>query len=284
MLNPHYIKVYTHLGIHKLPIESSIGVEKAPDKILSDKFLTNLNYPETSEFKFSQQSSDLYQTILKESLELRNLISKKIKENETVIVIGGDHSITFPSILADLERFGTNIGVIHFDSHADFNLFKTSPSENFHGMYLRIFFDKYDLPFFENAVPNKIPLSNLIFIGDLELDSEESNFIRNNKLNTVSSLDMENSKNKVLDQLKIFVEKHKHIHISFDVDVFRKEIASATTTPSQNGFSRKPIFEILSIIKNAKSITLDIAEINPEKKGAEQTIKLAQKVIYFLLS
>lgn len=291
MRKPHFFKAYTHLGIHNLPYGNFIGasgVENAPDKIFSDKFLKTLGNPSVSNFRFSNPEKikplNLYQTILKESLKFEKYILGQTKENETVIIIGGDHSITYPSILSDINRFGNNIGVIHFDSHADFNLFKTSPSKNFHGMYLRIFFDRFDLSYFDKSVPEKIPLSNLIFVGDLELDKEESEFINRNKLTVISSVYMENENLKILNDLKKFVEKFNHIHISFDVDVFRRNIASATTTPSKNGFNKEPVFKMLDVIRKSKSITLDIAEVNPEKKGAEKTIQIAQEAILKLLN
>jgi len=211
-------------------------------------------------------------------------MENKIKDDETLIVVGGDHFITFPSLLFDLKKNGTDFGIIHFDSHGDMNSFTSSPSKNLHGMYLRIIFDKFDLERFDHLVPDKMPPKNLLFVGDVEFDDDEKNFVEEKKFQVIESDDLKRSKLKSLKIVENFVKEFDHIHISFDVDVFKKEIVSATTTPSQKGFEKKDIFDILKIIRESKSLTLDVAEVNPSKKGAAETIKIAQEIISIVLS
>lgn len=291
-MTPHFFKAYSRQGIRYLPYgskEFAFGVEEAPSAILTPKFLSNFPSYELSEFTFTLPEKlpvDKYMgLVLSESLKFAKLIQDELKPNERQIVIGGDHSVTFPSTLADINRHGSNIGFIHFDSHADMNLYKTSPSKNFHGMYLRIFFDRFDLPEFDQTVPNKIPLKNLLFVGDLELNKEEREFFKSKKPSVMTRHDMSVRRQATLDAIQNFVKRFGHVHISFDIDVFEKSLVSATGTPAKRGFGKREVFEILQAIKdNARSFTLDIAEVNPKRKGADQTVNLAQEVILRLLA
>lgn len=286
MRNPHFFKAYCRIGIHNLPFGSSTvanGVEEAPDYILSDKFLNKFEKAQVSSFGFKEPEEigplNYFQTICNESVKFKDFLIKNHKKNETLIIIGGDHSVTFSSILYDLKTYGNELGIVHFDSHGDINLYHESPSKNFHGMYLRIFFDNFDLKYFDKLVKNKLSTNNLFYIGDLELNPEESEFINKNKIHNISNKNIKNNKSEALKNMELFINNHKHIHISFDVDVFNANLAPATGTPSKNGFNKENIFDILNIIKNAKSLTLDMAEVNPKKSGSKKTIKLAQEVI-----
>lgn len=286
----HFIKAYSRIGINFLPFGQNTvanGVEEAPDFILKEHFLNNFKNLKVSSFGFLEPEEidplNYFQTICEESIKFRDFIMQNHKDDDTLVIVGGDHSVTFASILYDLDIYGNDLGIIHFDSHGDINLYKDSPSKNFHGMYLRILFDKFDLKYFDELVPNKLPTTNLLFIGNMELDSEENEFIIKNNVYNISSEKIKKSKANNLEILDKFIYSNKHIHISFDVDVFDKNLAPATGTPSENGFNNKDIFEILEIIKKAKSKTIDLAEVNPRKKGAEITVKLAQEVILKLI-
>lgn len=291
MRNPHFFKAYCRLGINHLPYlqtDSAVGVEKAPDFILTPRFLNNFENYQVSSFNFTSpeeiKPTNYYESAVDELIKFKNILSAQVKKDEALVVIGGDHSITFPSLIRDIKRYRSDFGIIHFDSHPDFNLYKHSPSRNFHGMYLRAFFDHHDLPSLEKAIPDKLKLENILFVGDLELNPEEADFFNKQKPKVTSHKGMATEKEKNLKIIKEFIEDFSHIHLSFDVDVFKKELVSATTTPSADGFGEKEIFEILRILKQSKSLTLDIAEVNPRKIGAEKTIKIAQKVILTLLS
>lgn len=287
---PHFFKAYCRIGIQNLPYgqsSSAKGVEEAPDFILSSSFLKKFPKSKLGNFNFPQpekiNTSKYFQTINKQYTDFSNKLIKNVNKNDTLIVVGGDHSITFASLLYDLKTYGNDIGIIHFDSHGDICLYKKSPSKNFHGMYLRILFDKFDLLYFDKLVRKKLSKKNLLFIGDLEIDDEEKDFIKNN-FQTYSHSQIEKNKKQSLDEIQKFIYKFPHIHVSFDVDVFKKDLVTATGTPSKNGFNKKEIFGILKIVKKAKSLTLDVAEVNPHKKGAAKTIKLAQEIILEVLS
>ncbi len=291
MRKPHFFKIYCRIGVNNYPYgqeQTAHGVEDAPDKILTKSFLDKYNNYALSRFRFSIPESffdpHYYDSVLSQTIHLKMYMENVLKPHHTLVVVGGDHYITFPSLLSDLRNYGTDFGIIHFDSHGDINSYQSSPSKNLHGMYLRILFDKFDLEKFDRLIPKKMSAKNLLFIGDVEFDEDEREFVQRNKFKVIESDYMKKDKTNSLKAVEDFVGKFDHIHISFDVDVFKKEIVSATTTPSQKGFEKDDIFDILKTIKQAKSLTLDVAEVNPSKKGAKETIKIAQEIITTVLS
>jgi arginase family enzyme len=67
----------------------------------------------------------------------------------------------------------------------------------------------------------------LRFVGNLLLEKEEERFINNNRIKVYSS--QEATENNAFELLK-WAQNRKHLHISFDVDVFNDKIMSATGT------------------------------------------------------
>ena len=201
------------------------------------------------------------------------------------MVVGGDHSVAFSSLLAALSRLKNpqNLGYIQFDSHGDLHLFSTSPSGNFHGMWLRPFFGNFDSPSIAKLASSLLRPEQVLFIGNLELEPEELRFFAKNKIAQVSTSSLADNKRGSLEKIEKFVGRFKHLHISFDIDVFHQDYVSATGTPAENGFQPSSIFEILEIFAGSK-MSIDLVEVNPRKPTAHSTIKMAQKVLSQLCS
>lgn len=288
----HFYKASTRLGILYPPIHQkhlNIGVEDAPDAILTPDFLSKLTYTVT-EFDFPKPESvseNNYVSILADNLKkFKNLINKTVKNNETQVVIGGDNSVTFSSLLALLERAGDSkkVGYIQFDSHGEMNLYKSSPTKNFHGMYLRPFIGNFDIPEINKIVKFKLPAQNLLFVGDLKLDDEEKSFFIKSKFTNINRTDVFRNKKIVIKKIENFIAKFEFLHINFDVDVFNRKLVLATGIPSDKGFMFKDLLPVLMSVSKHPNLSLDLSEVNPKKKGKEKTIQMAQKILLTLLS
>jgi arginase family enzyme len=288
----HFYKAKTRLGILYRAIHQktlNVGVEKAPDAILTKDFLSKFKCT-VSEFVFPKPediSKESYLNILSNKLtEFKILINKTIEHNETQAVIGGDNSVTFCSVLALLERVDDSkrVGYIQFDSHGEMNLYKTSPTKNFHGMYLRPFIDNFDIPEIKKLVNFKLPTQNLLFIGDLKLDAEEKRFFIKSKFTNLNRRDVLKNKKDAYRKIEDFIDKFEYIHVNFDVDVFNEKEVLATGIPSKDGFMLEDLLPILKIVSKHPNLSLDLSEVNPKKIGAEKTIQIAQKLLSTLLS
>lgn len=284
----HFFKARSRIGIINNPNnqkEANIGVEVGSDYILDDDFLSGFKNYSLSSFNFPipmRILGEVYFEVLRNSiLDFKKFISIEFKPNEKQIVLGGDHIVSLPSVLAVLDRIEdhSKLGYIHFDSHGDINNSNDSPSGNFHGMYLRPLFDTFDIKLIDDLVPNKISTQNLLMIGNLDLDFGEKKFIRENKIKTISSESLTKDKNKTHEQLSDFVNNFEYLHVSFDGDVLDKTIFPATGIPSENGFMLSDVMGLISIISKHPNLSLDFAEFNPRKKGSEKSLKICKKVL-----
>jgi len=297
----HFFKTKSRIGLKNAPIYSdklNIGVEDGPDAILTKSFLTILArrpLANVNEFKFIKpeniKNRNFNQVLSKSILDFKNFINLEISssarnDKKTIqVVIGGDHSVTLPSILAAIERGVRNsFGIIYFDSHGDINLAKNSPTGNFHGMHMRPLFDKFDLPEIENLVPNKISTSNMLYIGNLDLDTEEEKFLTANKIRNITGNELKMNSAQILEEIKLFMDRIDQLYVSFDIDCMDKTEAPATGITAINGLHLMDLVPVLEVIKKHPDFSFDLVEVNPKKRGAKETILLAQKILSIVLS
>lgn len=289
---PHFFKAYSRLGIINKPARQktdNIGVEHAPDFILTPSFLKTIPDFDLENFTFSSPEKlskiDYWQKLTQELIAFKNQINQSLKPNQTQIVIGGDNSVSFSALLSLLDRVKdpSKIGYIHFDSHGDFSNSHFSISGNFHGMYLRPFFDNFDLPNINSLVTTKLNPNQTLFIGDLILDGDEVEFFQSKHLKNITNNDFLKNPQKEKNKIKEFIKSYDYLHINFDIDVFKKEVAGATGMPNDGRWGKLEIFSILDILKLHPQISLDLSEVNPKKKRAQKTIQISQQIINTIL-
>lgn len=292
---PHFFKAKSRMGLINPPMRHTKfnnGVEEAPSYIINQNFLDTLPKYKTSEFIFSKpediQKEKYYSKLAEELESFKHLINEKIKPAETQVVIGGDNSVTFSSLLAVIERLKDvrKIGYLQFDSHGEMHLLKTSVSKNFHGMYMRPFFDKFDVEEIENLVPNKLNLNQALTIGDIIFEDThpdgEKAFYKN--IRNINRQEFLQNKSSSLDQIKKFIAKFEHIHINFDIDVFKTESVGPSGMGDEGKWYWEDTLPIIEMLNKKQNISLDIVEVNPLITGAEKTIKTAQQIISLLIS
>lgn len=289
----HFFKAKSRLGLRNCPLgqtAENIGVENGADAIVTRSFAGSFSASDTSRSVFPTPdtiSSDVFNSVLaKEYGAMRDFINASLKSGSTQVVIGGDHSVTFPSVLALLERTEdeSGIGYIQFDSHGDMHLASTSPSGNFHGMYVRALVDRHDIPEIEALAPRKIPAENVLFIGNLDLQKEEEEYFSRRGIARISGARVRTRQKYVASSIRRFIKRFEHIHITFDIDCMDKSEAPATGIPAENGMRMLEIFPLLDEVADHPSISIDLVEVNPHVPGARKTIQLAQDILRAFLT
>lgn len=286
-MSTYYFAVLaSRLGLQFPPMGSTIpntGVEDGARAV--HEMLIDLIYPSdgaksthhtfTKKFALpeSLESQDYLQQTLREYDETVAQLLEQWPHNQILISLGGDHSTGYISLSAVLKRFGVDSTcVIMFDSHADLNTPQSSTTGNFHGMWLRSFFDGFE----KNTLANeKIKPVQLRYVGNLVLDDAERNFLQENEIKVYSS---ELATQQSALEIATWAHRYPHLHISFDIDIFAQHLVSATGTPNPNGFEFEHVMIFLKAIKNHPSISLDIVEFNPHKEGHENTLKIIKQV------
>lgn len=294
MKKPHFYKVRSRIGLLNPPIYTkipNIGVEHGSDMILDHQFLNHFPDVKIDSIDFPDPESVAKETyndmIVQTTLELKQLIQKTLAPDEIQVVLGGDHCITFPSVLAQIDQIGSTkkLGYIQFDSHGDINQYGSSISKNWHGMYVRPLVDTYDIAEIDALSKQKIPVKNILFLGNLFpfLDAEELDFFQKNNIKTFTPKTIREAKQKTIETFKNFINNFDHLHITFDIDALDKTIAPATGLPAAQGLLMEDIEAMLKLATTDRSFSFDLVEVNPEKPGAEKTIQTAQEILSMVL-
>lgn len=243
------INVYCNIG------QKKIGVEQGEFHILN-KFLN------TESISFSNMM-DIKCIIINNKnrySQLTKAVQESLNKNETILILGGDHSISSASIPSFLDKYREDAHILWIDAHADINTKESSLTKNSHGMSLAKIFGlmENDVDVTQNYYPS---FSQLTYLGLRETDDFEKSIIQTNNIDILNISDIRNNKfnyNKFLN---------KKLYISIDVDVFDISEMLSTGTPSK----KKGLFidELILFLKNI-SIRhnnnikcLDIVEFNP---------------------
>lgn len=273
--NNFYLLLGSRLGLKNYPIgstEHNLGVEDGA-KIIFNNLIADGNKFEKYFIKPEEITGNFLKHILREYNKTIAEIKKYWSDDTNLISIGGDHSVSYISLNCVLDRFSKEkTGIIFFDSHADLHLNETSPTGNFHGMWMRTFFDQ-----FEESELNKPKLTGnqVLYIGNLQTEPAEDQFIFENNITTINQNNMDRAENT----LNNFTNQFKHIHITFDIDVFNQSLVNATGTPNPNGLDKETVFNLLDLLLKQTSISIDIVEYNPHKDLDKKTLKIIEEII-----
>jgi agmatinase len=243
------------------------GCEKAPDLVLeslkeiwsneSDKELMYF----AKEIKIDNLNpSSSSETILNESKAMFE------KENQKIIFLGGDHSISFPLMKSFSAHF-KNAGLIVLDAHADCML-PTKEKEITHEGWLRALIER------------GFDAKNIFLVGSRNNDPEENKFLREKKVNLFSANEFEENIQEACEALMEKAKDFDSLYLSIDIDVADPAFAPGTGYCEPGGLtSRQLIYLVqkLNLLKNLKAI--DLVEANPEKDLNNLTVKLASKLI-----
>jgi len=219
------------------------------------------------------------QTLIKTSLELKEIVKKSVAENEITFVLGGDHSLALGSISGHCEAF-PNTFVVWVDAHADINPPEKSSSGNTHGMPLCFLVEESN-----NLIPNShgfekikpcIKAKNLLYIGLRDVDTPEWVLLKDYNIRYFSMDDVRELGIKEVMKLTlhaIAAQPDCKIHLSFDIDALDPTIAASTGTPVPGGLSLEDGKLICSTLASTGQLrSVDIAEVNPKLSTPEDAI------------
>lgn len=122
---------------------------------------------------------------------LYNTTRKVIQDGEFPLLVGGDHIVAIGSSLGSIKE-NKNMGIIWFDSHADFNTYPTSVTGNLHGLPLAvathyeksILSDFHDGPFYN--------FKNAVIVGGRDIDPWEWGNVLDAGVTVFSTEDIKN--------------------------------------------------------------------------------------------
>ncbi|HMK53864.1 MAG TPA: agmatinase [Methanobacteriaceae archaeon] len=188
-------------------------------------------------------------------------VNEVIEKGYTPIVMGGDHSISYPVARAvDIH----NATVIHFDAHADFR-------------------DKYAGEKYSHATVMRrmweLNPQEIIQIGIRSSSSEEVHFVREENITQFTARDVKNDMKNVLKALEGL---EGPIYVTVDMDVLDPAYAPRVGTPAPGGLDPMDLETLILQLKNKDIIGFDVVEVSSSSVGDITSINAAKVILDFL--
>ncbi|MCI9040029.1 MAG: arginase [Clostridia bacterium] len=265
------------LAMHELHFEENMSEsetksyqKKMHDLVLSIKALDTKNEKRNLE-PINQFNEKLYQ-----------LVNQVLDNNEFPLTVGGDHIIAIASSLASIKKY-QNLGIIWFDSHADYNTYETSVTGNLHGLPLAVatHFEKNILSDFHQG-PFYDP-KHTVIVGGRDVDPWEWNNVLEAGVTVFSTNDIQKYGTKEICKkaFEIASTDTNGVHISFDLDLIDPKVAPGVSVPASNGLSLKDTSNLVDeICKYSQVIrSADLVEYNPVFDIDSKTATLAKEIL-----
>jgi agmatinase len=188
------------------------------------------------------------------------------------IVLGGDHSITWPSAtaVADVRRPGS-IGIVHFDAHADTAMDDWGVLAG-HGTPMRRLIES-------GAVKG----SNFVQVGLRgywpPIETFEWMQEQGLRWHLMREVEERGAEAVIDDAIAEALDGPDAVYISVDIDVIDPGSAPGTGTPEPGGFMPRELLRAVRRIAAAVPIAgMDIVEVSPPYDHAEVTSMAANRV------
>ena len=174
-------------------------------------------------------------------------VGKLLSANVFPVLLGGDHSITFPIVRA-LQKFQP-LHILHLDSHLDYN-------DSVEGVVLA------------NGSPMK-RISELDFVGKIiqvgmrgiraREDAFSDSLSRGNAITTMNDfrrMGIEGTIRQIPDQ--------GNLYVTIDIDVLDPSVAPGTSSPEFDGMTYREMKDLLTAVASRKRVVgFDLVEVNP---------------------
>ncbi|MEK7643236.1 MAG: agmatinase [Patescibacteria group bacterium] len=180
------------------------------------------------------------------------------------VIVGGDHSCSYPILRAMKEQYGS-VSVIHIDAHTDLGETIPNVSNNHGNVFTRVRE--------ENLVRHLHQFGIRGCIGKKLIAADYS-------LHTLEDL-----KRDGVEKVVASLNQSQPYYLSLDIDVLDPAFAPGTGTPITNGMTPEMLFALLSSVAGrVKLIGCDVVEVNPMLDRNNQTSELALSTIFHILS
>ena len=209
---------------------------------------------------------------------IRVRVSEIASRRIVPMVIGGDHSITYPSATAVADAYGRGkLGLVHFDAHADTGA-EVWGNIASHGTPMRRLIES-------GAIPGK----NFVQVGLRGYWPEKETFdwmrAQGMRWHLMGEL-LDRGVETVLDQaIAEALDGPEFIYISVDIDVLDPGFAPGTGTPEPGGMQPSDLLRtIRKLVLKTPFVAMDVVEVSPPYDHAEITAQNAHRCLLEAIS
>ncbi|SNQ46780.1 putative agmatinase 2 [Frankia canadensis] len=186
------------------------------------------------------------------------------------VVLGGDHSIGYPTVRGLAPYVDGNIGIIHFDRHVD-----TQELDLDERMHTTPWFHATNIP---NA-----PATNLVQIGIGGWQAPRAGVkvgrARGTTVMTVGDVERVGIDKIAETALELAWQGAKAVYLSFDIDVIDSGFVPGTGWPEPGGLLPREALGLVRRIAEGGLSGMELVECSPPYDWAEQTSLISARVI-----
>ena len=209
---------------------------------------------------------------------IRRKVLEVARAGAIPIVLGGDHSITFPSASAVAEAIAPRrLGIVHFDAHAD-TADSTWGSLRSHGTPMRRLLES-------GAVAGR----NFVQVGlrGYWPPPDTLEWMRHHGLRVhfMTEIEERGAEAVVADVIVEALDGPEVIYLSVDIDVIDPGMAPGTGTPEPGGMlSRELLRAIRQVVGAVELAGMDVVEVAPVYDVSEITAAAAHRCVMEAIS
>ena len=199
-------------------------------------------------------------------------IAHIFKSGALPIILGGDHSIGFPTVRGVCRHLGDKkVGIIHFDRHVDTQ--ETDLDERMH-----------TCPWFHATNMANAPAKNLVQlgIGGWQVPRPGVKVCRERATNILTVTDItEMGLDAAADfAIERATDGTDCVWISFDIDCIDAGFVPGTGWPEPGGLlPREALYLLKKIVQNTTVCGIEVVEVSPPYDVSDMTALMATRVI-----
>ena len=190
------------------------------------------------------------------------------------IILGGDHSIGFPTVRGIAECTSKKIGIIHFDRHADIQ--EKDLDERMH-----------TTPWFHATNLDNVKPENLVQVGiggwQVPREAVEVARERNTNILTMSDVEKLGIEKTIEIALELAWKDTDMVYMSFDIDSIDCGFVPGTGWPEPGGFLPREALQLVAGVAAEGICGMELVEVSPPYDQSEITALMGTRVIVEVL-
>jgi len=186
--------------------------------------------------------------------EIEKTVAEVVNRGAIPIILGGDHSITYPAVKGMASRFKC-LDILHLDAHPD--------------MYEELYGDRLSHACPLARILEDGLVKQLVQVGQRSFTPEQRKLARKYGVKTIEAW-------KVSDDL--ILEFKNPLYISLDLDAFDPAFAPGVSHHEPGGLTSRQVFNLIHHLR-ATIVGFDLVELNPARDVSDITAALAFKLL-----
>jgi agmatinase len=204
---------------------------------------------------------------------IREKVGSVVSVGAIPVVLGGDHSITYPAVAAVAERLRPRrVGLVHFDAHADTGL-------DVYGALL-----SHGTPMRRLIEDGWVEGRNFVQVGLRGYWPGRETFAwmreQGMRWHRMVEIEERGADAVVATAIEEALDGPDAIYLSIDIDVLDPSAAPGTGTPEPGGLLVRELLRgVRTIVSSVDLVGMDVVEVSPPYDHAEITAAAAHRCV-----